>query len=449
LGLMMNPEVVNRYSGPVPRYTSYPTAVQFSPDVGHSDYADWLANLPDKSGISLYLHIPYCQALCWYCACATKAVRRYEPVSEYLVALEREVATVADLLPKGHKVGAIHWGGGTPTILRPDDVARLIDLTRSSFHLELVADFAVEIDPRFLDGGQVEALRRGGITRVSVGVQDFDERVQIAVNRQQSFETTRRAVEMFREIGIASINIDLIYGLPGQTLSSVVKTILQVLTLKPERIAVFGYAHVPHRAKHQTLIDASALPGVIERYNQRHRIAELLVGAGYRYVGIDHFALPGDALASKPVSRNFQGYTTDDFDATIGLGATAIGQLPDGYVQNAASVADYIRRIGSDGLATARGIALGAEDRMRAFVIERLMCDFSFSAGALEQRFGSAAKHIEDKAREIVESDRDSLVEATSDGFRCTELGRAFVRAICARFDEYWTPGTDRHALAV
>ena len=446
---MMNPDVINRHSGPVPRYTSYPTAVQFSQNFGRADYINWLEELPDNASLSLYFHIPYCQALCWYCACATKAVRRYEPVSGYLVALQREVTNVAALLPKNHRVRAIHWGGGTPTILLPIDITRLIDLTRSAFRLDPTADFAIEIDPRFLDAGQVSALQRGGITRVSVGVQDFDERVQIAVNRQQSFEMTQRAVELFRDIGIASINIDLIYGLPHQTLSSVEKTIGQVLTLKPARIAVFGYAHVPHRAKHQTLIDAEALPGVLARYNQRNRLAELLVTAGYQSVGIDHFALPADSLASKSISRNFQGYTTDDCDATIGLGATAIGQLPGGYVQNAPSVPDYIRRIEHNGLATARGLALGAEDRMRAFVIERLMCDFSVSAEALERKFGIAARHLEREAREIIENDRDSLVEATSDGFRCTELGRIFVRAICARFDEYWTPGTDRHALAV
>jgi oxygen-independent coproporphyrinogen III oxidase len=445
----MQPEVIRRYSAPVPRYTSYPTAVQFSDKVGRSDYFEWLGELPDSANLSLYFHIPYCQSLCWYCACATKAVRRYEPVSEYLVALEQEINNLAQLLPKRHVVRAIHWGGGTPTILRSDDIARLVDHTRDAFRVASNADFAVEIDPRFLDAEQVDALNRGGITRVSVGVQDFDERVQVAVNRQQSFATTQRAIDMFRDIGIESVNIDLIYGLPLQTLASVETTIGQVLTLKPDRIAVFGYAHVPHRAKHQRRIEEAALPGVVERFQQRALIAQMLVAAGYHSVGIDHFALPADSLASRPVRRNFQGYTSDDYDATIGLGATAIGCLPGGYVQNAVPVHDYIRRINENGLATARGVSLGADDRMRAFVIERLMCDFTFSSEALERKFGAAGRHLTSEASEIVASDRDGLVEATADGFICTGLGRTFVRTICARFDAYWGAGSDRHAPAV
>jgi len=447
--MAMKPETIRRYSAPVPRYTSYPTAVQFSDRVGKSHYAAWLAELPDDANLSLYFHIPYCQALCWYCACATKAVRRYEPVSDYLAALEREIDAVARLLPKRHVVRAIHWGGGTPTILRCDDITRLVARTRDAFRVDSNADFAVEIDPRFLDTGQVDALKRGGITRVSVGVQDFDERVQAAVERRQSFAQTRRAVDMFRDIGVASINVDLIYGLPQQTLASVEATIAQVLTLRPERIAVFGYAHVPHRAKHQTRIDASTLPGAVERFEQRALIARMLVAAGYRSIGIDHFSLPKDSLASQPVRRNFQGYTSDDCDATIGLGATAIGCLPGGYVQNAASVHDYARRVADGGLATARGVALDADDRMRAFVIERLMCDFTFSAEALERKFGPASRYLAVEAREIFADDRDGLVEATSDGFVCTEIGRAFVRVVCARFDAYWEGASERHAAAV
>jgi oxygen-independent coproporphyrinogen III oxidase len=445
----MQPEVIRRYSAPVPRYTSYPTAVQFSDRVSGADYAAWLGELPNSADLSLYFHVPYCQALCWYCACATKAVRRYEPVSEYLAALHREIDNLSPLLPKRHSVRAIHWGGGTPTILRSDDIARLADHTRNAFRMDSGVDLAVEIDPRFLEAEQVDALNRGGITRVSVGVQDFDERVQAAVNRRQGFETTRRAVEMFRDIGIESVNIDLIYGLPLQTLASVETTIGQVLTLKPDRIAVFGYAHVPHRAKHQRCIDAASLPGVVERFQQRALIAQMLIAAGYQSVGIDHFALPADSLASRPVRRNFQGYTSDDYDATIGLGATAIGCLPGGYVQNAVPVHDYIRRVGEKGLATARGVALGADDHMRAFVIERLMCDFTFSVDALDRKFGAAARYLSDEAREIIQNDRDGLVKATADGFACTELGRTFVRAICARFDAYWGAGSDRHALAV
>ncbi len=445
----MNPEVVKRYSSPVPRYTSYPTAPHFSPAVGPEQYAAWLRALPARARLSLYMHIPFCHELCWYCGCNTKAARRYDPIAAYLESLMAEIEHVSALITPAHEVAHIHWGGGSPNVLSADDIARLDKLTRARFRAGGVAEFAVEIDPRTLTVEQVAAFAGAGVTRVSIGVQDFDPKVQAAINREQSFATTARAVAWFRERGVTAINIDLVYGLPRQTRASVEETIRQVLALEPDRIAIFGYAHLPSRIKHQSLIDEAALPDAVERFAQSSRLARILAAAGYVRVGLDHFARAGDALASGSVNRNFQGYTSDSADALIGLGASAIGRLPEGYVQNAVPAADYARRIGENGLATARGAVLTGEDRMRGFVIERLMCDLAFPADELKRRFGDAARPVLDEALSLIESDSDRLVERTGDGFRVTARGRPFIRTIAACFDSYLGQGEARHSQGV
>jgi oxygen-independent coproporphyrinogen-3 oxidase len=273
--------------------------------------------------------------------------------------------------------------------------------------------------------------------------------VQAAIGRRQSFKITKTAVDCFRERGIGSINIDLIYGLPHQTRKSIDRTVEQVLELEPDRIATFGYAHLPDRLKHQRLIPEEALPGAIERYAQSNRIARRLRARGYARIGLDHFAKPSDALAREPLSRNFQGYTTDQADALIGLGASAISRLPEGYAQNAVTLGDYMRRISNCGLATTRGIELTEEDRVRAYVIERLMCDLSFSDAELRRRFGCAAEAIIGEARALLEADEDGLLQETGDGFAVTERGRSFVRSICACFDSYLDTGGAHYSMGV
>lgn len=445
----MNQELVRRYSVPVPRYTSYPTAPHFSANVQASHYFSWLSALPEKARLSLYVHIPFCRAMCWYCGCTTKAVARYEPIASYLDALTHEIENVTALLPMGHRVAHIHWGGGTPNALSAADITRLAAVIRANFHVEEDAEFAVEIDPRGLEAGQVDAFIDAGVNRVSVGVQDFAEDVQAAIGRHQSFDETRRAFELFRAGGVTSINVDLVYGLPHQTRRSVAETMRQVLTLKPDRIAVFGYAHLPSRIRHQRLIDEQALPNVMERYAQSRRLARVLGAAGYEQIGLDHFALPADKLATQTIRRNFQGYTTDPADALVGLGASSIGHFPQGYAQNETVIGEYKDRVMKAGLATARGIALSEEDRVRAFTIERLMCDFEFSAVALKEKFGAAADPVVDEAEALVSTDRDGLVARTPTGFKVTELGKPFVRSICACFDAYLGLGNAKHALAV
>lgn len=442
--------LAERYAAPVPRYTSYPTAPHFGSGVGPREAAAWISALPAGASLSLYMHIPFCRALCWYCGCATTVANTAQPVTAYLATLRSEIAHAAALVPSSHRVGHVHWGGGSPNTLSAAEVGALAGLTRELFNIDDAGEFAVEIDPRFMDAERVTAFRRAGVNRVSIGVQDFDPAVQAAINRHQPYDMTQRVVALLREAGIASLNIDLVYGLPGQTQNSVARTLDLALALDPDRVAVFGYAHLPEKIRHQQLIDSSTLAGPAGRLGQANRIARKLLAHGYVRVGLDHFAKPGDALATGPVHRNFQGYTTDTADALIGFGASAISRFPQGYAQNAAKVPDYQDRVARHGLGTARGILLSDDDRIRSHIIERLMCDLAFSATDLRARFGAAAAEpLIDDARLVLDADCDGLVEPTPDGFRISERGRPFVRSICACFDAYLELTPARHAAGV
>lgn len=445
----MYSDTIRKYAAPVPRYTSYPTAPHFSPRICELQYVDWLAQLQPGTRLSLYAHIPFCHQLCWYCGCNTKATRKYRPVAHYLHFLRNEIANLSAVVPNQHTVGHLHWGGGSPNILSPADIEALAGELFARFKADLDMEFGVEVDPRHLTVDQVGAFCRVGVNRISVGVQDFDSAVQAAIGRRQSFRETELAVRAFRERGVTSINIDLMYGLPFQTRDSVDRTVEKVLALSPDRIATFGYAHLPTRMPQQRLIDVTALPDAVQRYGQASRIARRLVEHGYVRVGLDHFAKPTDTLAGMTVSRNFQGYTTDSTDVLLGVGASAIGRLPQGYVQNAVPAAEYMRRIKDYGLATARGFELTAEDRVRAYAIEALMCRLQFSESELRSRFGDAADTLCQDAKTLLEANDDALLEDTGDGFVVTERGRPFVRSICACFDNYYGTGKARHSVGV
>jgi oxygen-independent coproporphyrinogen-3 oxidase len=382
------------------------------------------------------VHIPFCSELCWYCACSTKAVRNRAPISEYLPALKRDMASVAALM-RGQAVSHVHWGGGSPNILSAGEILGVSHSLNQQFHILPSAEFAVEIDPRSFADDQAATLSAAGVTRVSVGVQDFDPAVQKAINRLQSFETTQRSIAAVRGAGISAVNIDLVYGLPHQTRNSVERTIEQVIRLEPDRIALFGYAHLPSRTKHQSLIDEKTLPNAVERFAQSQRARRLLKSAGYVPIGLDHFSRPDDPLATGAVRRNFQGYTTDTAEALVGFGASAISKLPYGYFQDAVSRQEYLRRVAEARLATARGFILSDEDRARAFVIEKIMCDLEFSRSALRAKFGDAAVSVIYEADELLLCDQDGLIEKTSDGFRLTARGGPFMRTVAACFDSY------------
>ncbi len=437
----------------LPRYTSYPTAPHFHENIDRETYKSWLKQLGPESEISLYLHIPFCDTLCWFCGCHTKITRRYDPVAGYLKALLMEAEHVSSLISSEAKVTHIHFGGGSPTILSPDDFTRTITTLRNNFNISSGVKFAVEIDPRELTDEHIKALTDSGVNRASIGVQDFDPKVQKAINRIQTFEETAHVINGLRDNGVNSINIDLLYGLPYQTLESIRATIDKVMTLKPERVSFFGYAHVPWMKKHQSMIPEEALPDVEERMEQSDFSSRILEEAGYVRIGFDHFAHPDDhmveALNNGTLRRNFQGYTTDNSTAIIGLGASSIGQLPQGYIQNRPEIGRYQAEIMNLGLATVRGYELNEDDKLRAFIIERLMCDLTFSEKTLLQNFGERSRPAILEARELLAHEESGYLTATPDGFRITEEGRPYIRMICAHFDAYLKLGKARHSLAV
>lgn len=438
----MRPDLAARYfEQRLPRYTSYPAAPHFSPVVGGTLYAEWLAALPAGLGISLYLHVPFCRSMCWYCGCHTRVVRRDEPIATYLTALRREIELVAEHIQHPRDVRHIHFGGGTPTILPPRALQSLIALLRARFLLAANAELAIEIDPRTLEPAMVEAIGASGFTRASIGVQSLDARVQRAVNRIQSFEETAAAVEALRRAGIRGIGLDLIYGLPHQTVRSAVETARACLTLRPDRFSVFGYAHVPAFKKHQRQIDESALACGAARQAQAEAIADVLTAAGYRPIGIDHYALAGDTMAEMAAAgtlrRNFQGYTTDTSPALIGFGASAIGRLPQGYVQNEVPIERYAAAVLGGMLATARGHALSPDDRVRADLIERLMCDLHVDVEAVCRAHGA------DPLAYLAANPRlDTLIAegiARREGFVVSvcDDARPLARVVAAAFDAY------------
>ena len=415
-------------------------------------YARWLGETDPHKPVSLYLHVPFCDQLCWFCGCHTKQVRRYDPVADYLDALGAEIALAARILPGRRNVSAVHFGGGSPTVIEPDDIDSLRAKLDDAFDLDPDCEISVEIDPRNVDHDKLEAWHRFGITRASLGVQDFDPDVQRAINRRQSFEQTQAVVGALRNAGIGSINLDILYGLPLQTTETLRRTIDLAVSMRPNRIALFGYAHVPWVKKHQSLIDQDTLPGPAERFDMASDGAAQLAEAGYIALGIDHFADQDDNLAAAAsdgrMRRNFQGYTTDDAETLIGFGASSIGRLPQGYVQNSVSAADYIRKVRAGELPTMRGFALSLSDRIIGRLIESLMCDFSFSISDLKRAFGAEVDSLLVEAAGIAALE-GAIVSFDGDTFFVKPEGQPFVRTIASRFDRYLTRDKARHSAAV
>jgi oxygen-independent coproporphyrinogen-3 oxidase len=437
----------------VPRYTSYPTAPHFHAGVTGETVRTWIGAIPHGDCLSLYLHVPFCDRLCWFCACHTKQTRQYDPVAVYVRSLCREIETVGALVAGRASVGAIHFGGGSPTMLSPADMHRLGDALRRSFDLAADAEISVEIDPNDMTADRLDALAALGMTRASLGVQDFDPTVQAAINRQQSFESTRGVVEGLRARGVGSVNLDLLYGLPHQTRDTLAATVAQALGLSPDRIALFGYAHVPWFKKHQTMIPEEALPGAQDRYAQALMAAAMIEAAGYERIGLDHFARPDDAMAAAArdgrLRRNFQGYTEDACETLIGLGASSISRFRQGHAQNQPATGVYQRMVDDGGLATVRGVAFTEEDHARGWVIENLMCNFAFDAREARRRFGATATPLVAIAAGLAQAGPDPVLRRQDDLFVVPEDHRPLVRTIAARFDAYLDTGQARHSAAV
>ncbi|MEC9343796.1 MAG: oxygen-independent coproporphyrinogen III oxidase [Pseudomonadota bacterium] len=444
---------VRLFSAPVPRYTSYPTAPHFHEGIDAAAYRGWLGAIEAGTPVSLYVHVPYCDRLCWFCGCHTKQTLRYDPVVRYLEGLHREIELVAQAAGKRLVLRELHLGGGSPSMLRRDDLAALGDTLRRHFAFAPDARISVEIDPNDVTEETIEGFGLLGVNRASIGVQDFDPKVQETINRIQTFEDTRRVVGMLRDSGIASINVDALYGLPHQGMESLERTLDLVVSLRPDRIALFGYAHVPWMKPHQRMIDERSLPDITQRYAQARLAEGQLVASGYQAIGIDHFALPGDSLALASANgglrRNFQGYTDDPCEVLIGLGASSIGFLPQGYVQNIVATGNYLAAVREGVLPIAKGIALSGEDRMRAWVIEALMCRFEFSGEALRQAFGEAAETVIEEARDRASNDVHGFLVRSGETFRITEEGRPFARTIASWFDSYLGKGRARHSTGV
>ena len=437
----------------VPRYTSYPTAPHFSDAVGPDEYGDWLSRLNPDEAVSLYLHVPFCRKVCWYCGCNMKLASRYDPIADYADSLLTELDLVTDCLPGRMRISHLHWGGGTPTSLEPDDLARIMDRVGEAFDFQPQAEVAIEADPRTLSTDMIARIGELGFNRASFGVQEFDLQVQTAINRVQPPEMVRRAVNGLREAGVANINFDLIYGLPHQTVETLLQTIQLCETMAPDRIALFGYAHVPWKSARQRMLPEDALPGSEERAAQAKAAANALADIGYQVIGLDHFARTGDSMAvaarAGTLRRNFQGYTTDTAAALLGLGATSIGRTPSGYVQNISETGAWARAIAAGQLPIARGIGFGQDDRMLGEVIEEIMCQGRADLAAIGERHGYPPNWYTPHLAELGEMARDGLVGVDGATVTLTDVGRQYSRIIAAVFDAYLPHQVARHSLAV
>ena len=424
----------------VPRYTSYPTAPHFGSDIGPSDFAQWIEAIPEGSAVSLYIHVPFCRRLCWFCACRTQGTTSDEPVTAYVETLKAEIALLRAHLPRGVRLSRLHWGGGTPTLLSADLMRGLADAIFDVVPMAGDGEFSVEIDPNEIDDARLDALAAAGMNRASIGVQDFDPLIQKAIGREQSYQLTRDVAERIRARGVASLNADILYGLPFQTGPRISDSVQKLLTLSPDRVALYGYAHVPWMSRRQQMIPSDAMPTPEERLSLFETARQLFLWDGYAEVGIDHFAKPEDgmakALKSGMLRRNFQGYTDDTAPVLIGLGASSISRFPQGFAQNASGTATHTKAIRDGQFSTHRGHAFVGEDTLRARIIEALMCDFAVSRAELLREFPVTPARV-DALFQRAAGEFGNMVRVTAEGFFIPERARPLTRMIARAFDAY------------
>ena len=428
-----------------PRYTSYPTADRFLDAFKPADYARW-ARQRNVSGVhrplSLYVHLPFCASLCYYCACNKIVTQDGAKATRYFDALIREIDLQAPLFGDDRRVVQMHWGGGTPTYYGTPDLGRLFGILRSKFDFDVNGEHSIEIDPRTVDASMIGRLREMGFNRASFGIQDFDPDVQRAVNRVQSEEQTASVVEAARSAGFTSLNFDLIYGLPKQNLITFNRTLARVIALRPERIAVYNYAHLPSRFKAQRLINPDEIPSAPTKLQLLGLAARRLTAAGYVYIGMDHFALPDDPLAVAQrhgrLQRNFQGYSTHAESDLVGLGVSSIGAIGPTYSQNTRTLKDYYARLGRGELPIVRGIELTADDLVRRSVIQTLMCHFELSKDAIEVGYLlDFDTYFADELDELADLEQAGLLTMDEHWISVTPKGRLLIRSICMVFDKY------------
>lgn len=434
--------LLRKHDQPVPRYTSYPTAVHFNHDISQDTYAGLLSGLTKKDPVSLYIHIPFCHVLCHYCGCHTKVANSYGPVKAYLQTLLKEIDLVGQNLSGRMPVSQLHFGGGSPNFLKAEDLEKIFDTLKQYFDFDAAAEIAIETDPRLLDKDKCTALAEIGFTRVSLGVQDFDADVQNAVNRIQPFETVQQSVLDLRRAGINKLNFDLMIGLPLQTLDSVRRSVKQAISLCPDRLAVFAYAHVPWMKKQQKLLEKYTMPDTRERFDMMLCVKEELEKAGYHAIGIDHFAHETDSLyqarKNKAMRRNFQGYTDDQAHTILGFGLSSITAFEGAYVQNTTDAPKYRQAIDARKFPISRGRILNDEDKKRRAVIEEIMCGYDTDV----------AEYPEARMK-LEQLEKEGLVVMNDNHAKITPEGWPFARVAASCFDGYFEPQEGQHARAI
>jgi oxygen-independent coproporphyrinogen-3 oxidase len=438
-------DLIRRYDQAGPRYTSYPTAVQFHDGIGSFELLHALRDSRKaQRPLSLYVHVPFCANICYYCGCNKVITKDRGRALPYLERLEKEIDLISCHLAPNQQVEQLHLGGGTPTFLSHDELRRLMAKLRSKFNLldDDSGDYGIEIDPREADWSTMGLLRELGFNRVSLGVQDLDPEVQRAVNRLQSLEETRAIVDAARTLQFRSINIDLIYGLPKQTPESFARTVDAIIALQPDRLSVFNYAHLPERFLPQRRINSEELPVPADKLAMLQNSIAQLTAAGYRYIGMDHFALPDDELASAQedgtLQRNFQGYTTHGHCDLIGLGVSSISQIGDLYCQNNSDIAIYQQSLDNDQLATCRGLLCNEDDRLRRTVIQQLICEFRLNFAAIETRFKiNFAEYFAAVWPQLEQMAKDGLIDLDAHSIDIRPAGRLLARSVCMLFDSY------------
>jgi len=433
---------LEKYNRPGPRYTSYPTAPVWKEDFGPDDLEKYYARAEDlKTPLSLYMHLPFCESLCLFCACTVSIQKDKSVTIPYLASLKHEIEHVGRQVSKKRPVIQFHWGGGTPTYLTPAQMEDLFGYTRERFSFAPDAEIGIEVDPRVTSRAHLETLRRLGFNRLSMGIQDFEPKVQQTIHRVQPYEMTRDLIAAARELGFKSISVDLIYGLPHQTATSFTATIEQVLTLAPDRVAMFSYAHVPWLKKQQGSFEAH-LPEGMEKFRIFRAGLEKFLGAGYLYIGMDHFARPGDELAvaqkNRTLHRNFQGYTTKAGADLYGMGVSAISSIGAAYAQNRREVPAYESAVTERGIATLRGYRLSQDDCLRRAVIGRLLCHTVIPKHEIEREFSIRFdEYFAEELERLEEPRAEGLVELDPAEIRVTALGRIFIRNVAMIFDRY------------
>jgi oxygen-independent coproporphyrinogen-3 oxidase len=440
-------KLINRYDKTGPRYTSYPTAVQFNTLYGAAEYAGWVKDSnqdPIPAPLSLYLHIPFCNTICYYCACSKIVTRDYDKAAAYVQLLKREIELQAALFDRERPVLQMHWGGGTPSYLHDDHIREILDAIHAQFSLttDKKGEFAIEVDPRTTDAGRIATLREFGFNRISFGVQDFNLEVQQAINRVHSPAHILEVIAAARDSGFHSINIDLMYGLPKQSVSSFTETINYAIEASPDRLAVYNYAHLPEMFKPQRRINVEELPSPAAKLEMLQKTIDMLQDASYVYIGMDHFAKQDDELVKAQQNgglyRNFQGYSTNADCDVVAMGITAIGRIGDNYSQNTRDLQEYENRLVAGEIPVFRGLELEPDDILRKIIINQLMCHFRLDIAELEGKWGiEFEKYFADAKENLQVMQQDGLLKLENDAIEVLPAGRLLVRSICMEFDRY------------